>query len=98
DDPPYNGDMVNAPAWRDDFVADWRDPARSAGVLSFVGHGNTFAWSEKTILTNNSAGCRNDVENPADDDVTGPGIPEPFVLNAGCITAGFMSPIGPALL
>jgi hypothetical protein len=90
--PPYSG--TDQLSWTADFLGAWADPAASAGVLSFVGHGNTFAWSNDGLFEVRGARCRNDVR----DALTGPTVPTPVVYNADCITGGFMHQVGPSLL
>lgn len=81
------------PGFTTELVARWTDPARGAAVVSYVGHGNTFNWSTQALLTNDGPSCRDDV--PA---LSVPGAPEPVVVNADCVAAGFMHLVGPSLL
>ena len=76
-----------------ELLGTWADPARGGAVASYVGHGNTFAWSGQALLTNAGAACRNDVAA-----LSVPGAPEPILLNADCVAGGFMHLAAPSLL
>jgi hypothetical protein len=78
---------------------DWPSPTTGAAVVSYVGHGNSYRWSDYSLLANRYGlppGCRNDAEVLEGTHVAGG--PLPVLLNANCITASFVPQLGPGLL
>lgn len=78
---------------------DWPSPTSGAAVVSYVGHGNSYRWSDYSLLANRYGlppGCRNDAEVLEGAHVAGG--PLPVILNANCITGAFVPQLGPGLL